>query len=57
MAASVRRQLIAYFVLFALALGALFGTVTLWVFHRVEDRMVERRLEQMLSQRLDAREP
>ncbi|MEM7352389.1 MAG: HAMP domain-containing sensor histidine kinase [Acidobacteriota bacterium] len=49
MGTSVRRQLIAHFVLFALALGALFAAVTLLVFHRVEDRMVQRRLEQLLA--------
>ena len=50
MAGSVRRQLISHFLVFALVLGALFGAVTLLVFHRVEDRMVQRRLEQMLSE-------
>ena len=49
MAGSLRRRLITSFVLFALALGGLFGGVTLIVYHRVEDRMVRTRLEQMVS--------
>ncbi len=48
---SIRSQLIRYFVVFAAALGLLFGVITLLVFHRVEDRMIERRLNQMLSMR------
>ena len=51
MSAGIRRQLILYFVFFAFALGALFAGVTLLVFHRVEDRMIERRLELMVSSR------
>ncbi len=50
MAGSVRRRLISTFVLFASILGVLFAVVTLVVFHRVEDRMTVRRLEQMLSE-------
>ncbi|MEM7585509.1 MAG: HAMP domain-containing sensor histidine kinase, partial [Acidobacteriota bacterium] len=49
MKGGVRRQLVVTFVLFALALGGLFGIVTLLIFHRVEDRMIERGLEQMLQ--------
>ncbi len=50
MAGSVRRQLIASLVFFAFALSALFAVVTMLVFYRVEDRMLQRRLEQMLVQ-------
>ncbi len=46
---SVRRRLTTSFVLFALALGGLFGGVTLLVYHRVEDRMLRTRLEQMVD--------
>ncbi len=46
---SVRRRLIISFVLFALALGGLFGGITLVVYHRVEDRMLRTRLEQMVD--------
>lgn len=56
MAGSVRRQLITSFVLFALALGALFAGVTIAVFLRVEDRLMESRLEQMLSRHPSERE-
>lgn len=53
---SIRRQLILYFVAFAVILGGLFAVVTLVVFHRVEDRMMSRRLEQMLAERPGASE-
>ena len=49
MNSSIRRQLIVHFVLFALALGLLLGGVTLLVYHRVEDRNIERRLAQMIQ--------
>ena len=57
MAGSVHHQLITSFVLFALTLGGSFAAVTLLVFHRVEDRMVQRRLQQMLDARPGDREP
>ncbi|MEM1181999.1 MAG: HAMP domain-containing sensor histidine kinase [Acidobacteriota bacterium] len=37
------------FALFALTLGTLFSAVTLWVYYRVEDRMFQRRLEEMID--------
>ncbi len=51
MIGTIRRQLIFAFVLFAAALGTVFGLVTLLVFHRVEDRMISRRLNQMILQK------
>ena len=45
----LRRQLIVSFVVFAVALGGLFGGVTLLVFHRVEDHLMQKRLEELLE--------